>query len=198
MSSNSIKTDIDKLDVLNLQQLQTDKYENSEDIALLGILLSIKTAKKNIDGINIHTKLKGVMNKGYSKQRYNRILTFLDPLSENGQCFVLIFENAKKFENFITNFKGLTIGKCITIDEPNLIYKYFDKKFDLPIITNNLAFKENNYPTSMRNINLVTPKTGCTRGFIYKNQKITVKRSVLLNITCNGLLCDKQKVDICG
>ena len=68
MSSNSIKTDIDKLDVLNLQQLQTDKYENSEDIALLGILLSIKTAKKNIDGINIHTKLKGVMNKGYSKQ----------------------------------------------------------------------------------------------------------------------------------
>merc|ERR1712115_639647 len=109
MSSNSIKTDIDELKVLNLQELQTDNYENDEDIALLGILLSIKTAKKKIDGINVHTRVKGVATNGYIKQRYNRILTFLDPLSENGQCFVLIFDTAKKFENFITNIKNLTI-----------------------------------------------------------------------------------------
>ena len=170
------------------------KSYETEKKYIIGLLLSIKVAEKQ----NV---IKQYNKKKLVTATYNRILTFGSCKDEEGKSFCMIFESNRSFRYFINKMMDLKIGDTVVIYEPKKIMNYLSKGKDLPVIESRMLAFSHQVDRGLyltEEVALSIPEEGYTRFFYYSEVKIKFLNAKVVPVVCQGLMCDKQKVNRCA
>ena len=170
------------------------KSYESEEKYISGVLLSVRVAEKQ----NV---IKQYNKKKLGMTTYNRILTFGSCKDEEGKTFCIIFESSISFRSFINNMLDLKIGDTVVIYEPEEIMSYLSKENDLPVIKSGMFSFSHQVDRGLyltEEVALSIPEEGYTRFFYYSEVKIKFLNAKIVPVVCQGLMCDKQKVNQCA
>ena len=185
---------------------------NSENKAIMGMLLSIRHVSMNADqnntrniatnGItryaqgtagNTRMKLNNIASRPY-----DRIATFADILDPKGTCFAIIFQNhVQSFSFFQPCIKTLEgVGEIFVLVEPDPVSNYLGTTQSVPIMDRChkalplLPITVKNVP----NVPLSSPPVGHTRYFCEHGvSNIQISRLYIQQSSCAGTFCDRQQ-----
>ena len=188
--------------VVNIHDCEDPSFdENSDDKVLIAILIALK---HHSSSSNSSVRMKNPTNQQGGRptafQRlkytagtasYDRIFYFAD-IGTAGKCFVIITDTVSQTDQLLSHGReSASIGDIFAIVEPQNPTRALQ---DLPIVETVLPLiplKQSVIP--IREVNLVPPQIGQQRFFILIGKKIRVNRVNVMNASCQGLLCDRQK-----
>lgn len=185
---------------------------NSEDTAIVGMLLSLRHVSMNSDQTNSRNVSTNAITRympgatgntrtklnNFASRQYDRIATFADVLDSKGTCFAFIFQNhSQSFSFFQPCIKTLEgVGEIFILEEPDPISNYLGTTQSIPIVDRcDRALPV--LPDAVSNIPLVplsSPPAGHTKYFCEHNlTDIQISRVYIQQSSCAGTFCDRQQ-----
>jgi len=189
---------------------QSDFSTESENTAIVGLLLTIRHISMNADhSRTISTNTSSRYTAGFStasrmrlsgsnSRPYDRIAMFADVLDSNGACFALIFQNHsdsfKFFQPCIKTLEG--IGEVFVLEEPDPVKSYLGDTQSVPLVDRCdralplIAASIIAVPT----VPITSPPVGHTKYFCQHNLRdLKIGRVYVQKASCGGVFCDRQQ-----
>lgn len=205
-----VKTSLRFLTVTDCQQ--PSFAANSEDTAIVGLLLSIRHVSMTTDQINTRNVATNAISRytpgatantrmklnNFASRPYDRIVTFADVLDPKGTCFALIFQNhSQSFSFFQPCIKTLEgVGEIFILEEPDPVFNFLGTTQSirivdrcdraLPVIPQSI--------TQVPRVPLSSPPAGHTKYFCeHSLNSIRISRVYIQESSCAGTFCDRQQ-----